>query len=248
MTYKLRTFSSSIGIFIGSLLFSLALSAFASTTWTPPSTLPPNGNVDVPLNVGTTNQTKTGGSIQINGGFGIAGGPFVYVPTGATPTAGQVLTADATTPGKVVWANAPSSIQKPSYFYDIGYNTGNNNSINRIIAVLDPGTYTFSGKIIASANGGGGAAAVVFNTSDNADFFNSAQNWGSGVNCTAGIVYGMHWNSECPSNILFYFTHTGSGSGSSGNWTISPTTVTFATTTYLYLLGSQVNMTGYVHY
>ena len=77
---------------VGLLFGALALSALAATnTWTAPASAPPVGNVDAPLNVGSTVQTKSGGSIQINGGFGISGGVFVYHPTLANPVVGQVL-------------------------------------------------------------------------------------------------------------------------------------------------------------
>ncbi len=44
------------GLFIG----AVALSAFATTTWTAPTALPPGSNVDQPLNVGSSPQVKLG--------------------------------------------------------------------------------------------------------------------------------------------------------------------------------------------
>lgn len=110
-------------MFLACLIGSSAFSALASTTWTAPSVPPPGGNVDAPLNVGSTAQTKAGGSIQINGSFGIAGGQFVYLPTGVTPTAGQALVADGSSPGKVVWGSPigmSSGSSSAGYWYQVG--------------------------------------------------------------------------------------------------------------------------------
>ena len=52
------------GLFVG----ALALSAFATTTWTAPTATPPGNNVDQPLNVGASAQTKIGNlDIQASG-------------------------------------------------------------------------------------------------------------------------------------------------------------------------------------
>ncbi len=44
------------GLFVG----ALALSAFATTTWTAPTATAPGGNVDQPINVGSSPQIKLG--------------------------------------------------------------------------------------------------------------------------------------------------------------------------------------------
>ena len=119
---RTTSFFARVGVAAGGMLGALALSAFAATTWTAPASTPPSGNVDAPLNIGSTIQTKSGGSIQINGGFGIAGGPFVYRPTTA-PAIGQVLTA-ADTSGKIVWANSASNVTSggsaSNYYFQLG--------------------------------------------------------------------------------------------------------------------------------
>ena len=107
-------------LIIGGLIGASALIAFADNSWVgAPSQSGcgsiPCSNIAAPLNVGTTAQTKTGGSLQINGGFGIAGGPFVFNP-GSAP-AGYVLTASSSGDGTAVWspAGATSVINSTGY-------------------------------------------------------------------------------------------------------------------------------------
>ena len=87
----------------GFLIGASALSAFATGTWTPPSTLPPGNNVDAPINVGTGLQEKLG-SLLIDNNFGILGN--LIIATG-TPDTGKVLTAVDNT-GTATWTATSS--------------------------------------------------------------------------------------------------------------------------------------------
>jgi hypothetical protein len=77
-----------IAITTGLLLGSFALAAMAGS-WSAPGSTPPNGNVDAPINVGSSFQEKLGAlmvhGLSINGGF-------MFNPGGSI-SAGQVLTA-----------------------------------------------------------------------------------------------------------------------------------------------------------
>jgi hypothetical protein len=85
---------------VGFLAGATALSALAAGTWTAPTAPPPGGNVDAPLNVGSTAQAKTGL-------LGLSS--FLFNPTGtANITPGSVLTA-ADANGDVGWGNISSS-------------------------------------------------------------------------------------------------------------------------------------------
>ena len=120
----------------GGLLGAFALSAFAANTWTAPASAPPAGNVDAPLNIGSTVQTKVGGSIQINGGFGVVGGTMIYqpVPT-APPTVGQVLTAKDTV-GTLGWVST-STLLGPA-----GNTSVLGNSVHGMIQYTTNSTWT----------------------------------------------------------------------------------------------------------
>jgi len=77
-----------IAITTGLLLGSFALAAMAGS-WSAPGSTPPNGNVDAPINVGSSFQEKLG-TLMVHG-LSINGG-FLFNPGGSI-SAGQVLTA-----------------------------------------------------------------------------------------------------------------------------------------------------------
>ncbi len=56
-------------------MLALLMAGDVFSAWTVPGQLPPNGNVDAPINVGTTDQIKVGG-LGI-GGLDVAGGAIV---------------------------------------------------------------------------------------------------------------------------------------------------------------------------
>ena len=91
-----------IAFIAGFALTAIAVGAVAQTRFTAATATPPNGNVAAPLNTGKNAQTKMGGSLQINGGFGISGGPFVF-NTGNV-FAGQIFTSGDTT-GSAIWTS-----------------------------------------------------------------------------------------------------------------------------------------------
>lgn len=65
---KFQSVTSRIATIIGLTLGAFAISAIAAGTWTPPTDIPPNGNVDAPINVGEKMQTKKG-SLRLNTDF-----------------------------------------------------------------------------------------------------------------------------------------------------------------------------------
>ena len=79
----------------GFILGAFAL-AVAAGTWTPPSSSPPSGNVDAPVNIGSVTQTKVGW-------LGVRGlvATDLTLATG-TPAVGDVLTA-VDTLGNATW-------------------------------------------------------------------------------------------------------------------------------------------------
>ncbi len=107
-------------------LTGIALGAFAlvaiAGTWTPPTTSPPNGNVDAPINVGapTPAQEKLGG-LWIKGPFTLTDPLFKYKPSASDVVVGSVLTAkDAL--GTVEWGAAGGGAVKWIYVYGMNAN------------------------------------------------------------------------------------------------------------------------------
>lgn len=81
----MRPLSLAIGILIGATLF---ITTSVLIAWTGPTSAPPNGNVDAPLNVGTIDQVKDGG-LGINSlavfGNAIINGASRYLNFGTIP-------------------------------------------------------------------------------------------------------------------------------------------------------------------
>ncbi len=65
------------------LVFAAVLFAAASYSWTGPSSTPPNGNVEAPINVGATSQVKSG-ALSVNG-LSVYGSQYIqsYLGVGA---------------------------------------------------------------------------------------------------------------------------------------------------------------------
>ncbi len=97
-------------------LFSSNSSALAA--WSAPTSAPPNGNPEVPVNTSATAQTKSGdltlgGLGTFSSGLGIAGGSFGFLPSGslkfmlpfdmAAPAVGSLLVSTDTS-GTAAWA------------------------------------------------------------------------------------------------------------------------------------------------
>ena len=91
-----------LAIAIGARIGSSSFQVYATGVWTAPSSPPPSGQVDAPLNAGSASQTKTGL-------LGLANllVTSLNVATG-TPGLGKVLT-DVTGYGDVGWANLPTT-------------------------------------------------------------------------------------------------------------------------------------------
>ena len=148
-----RIGSTIIGLLIG-LVAAVSLSALADTTpssWTAPTSSPPNSNVAAPINVGSLYQAKTG-PLQLNGGLGVVG-TFVYLPSiGSAPAPGSVLMA-VDSNGTAEWV-ATSSLNI----------TINNNTItgsshgSQIFTTWTVPAGVTSVYIQAWGQGGGGAA------------------------------------------------------------------------------------------
>ncbi|MFA5997258.1 MAG: hypothetical protein WC791_02090, partial [Candidatus Paceibacterota bacterium] len=85
------------------LVSLLSLSAVSAYAWTAPTQNPPAGNIDTPINTGTTDQSKLGG---ITSGGNITAWSFIapYFRLATTTTAGYVLTSDAI--GNASWEAA----------------------------------------------------------------------------------------------------------------------------------------------
>jgi hypothetical protein len=102
-TLKITKVLSASGIIVGAFF----LSAFAST-FTAPTNSPPGDNTPVPLNVGSTPQSRSG-SLQINSNFAVAGKylqvvkNFMY--SVGTPGVGKILTSIDSN-GTAQWSTA----------------------------------------------------------------------------------------------------------------------------------------------
>ena len=149
---------------VGVILGASALSAMART-WTAPSALPPNGNVDAPINagvawqgkagylsVGTTSQISGQPSFYVNGvglfdSLGVVGN---FVIATGTPGTGKVLTS-LNTGGLVTWTATSS----------LGI-TGGASGVSQIIAgsnvSISPSSGTGAVTINSSGSGAQGPA------------------------------------------------------------------------------------------
>lgn len=67
MIFKKEVSPKLVSLVFGVLVISFLI-AFYVFAWTPPSQLPPGGNVPEPLNVGSTGQSKAGGLVLNTGG------------------------------------------------------------------------------------------------------------------------------------------------------------------------------------
>jgi hypothetical protein len=103
------TLKDAIRITIGALLLTAGI-AYAGT-WTAPSQTFPNGNVDAPINVGSTMQTKTGGiwasAFATLGGGYFGGGLLVGPTTGAFNVS---VGAPANIPGAHLASTVPTTV------------------------------------------------------------------------------------------------------------------------------------------
>ncbi|MGH9806552.1 MAG: hypothetical protein ACRD9W_04720, partial [Terriglobia bacterium] len=68
---------------IATIIISVTLSAVVATAWTGPTTSPPDGNADAPINVGATTQFKNG-NLGLWGNLLLAADGGSYLNFGAT--------------------------------------------------------------------------------------------------------------------------------------------------------------------
>jgi hypothetical protein len=122
----MRFSSLVLGILIGAVLFTTASVLIA---WTGPTSAPPNGNVDAPLNVGTTDQIKDAG-LGVNAlavfGNAILSGTSRYLNFGDTPgSSGYGIRDNAGVMefknGGGAWSSITNSIQ--TFFASTSSNT-----------------------------------------------------------------------------------------------------------------------------
>jgi len=97
----MKSFSKST---ILGLAFGILLAGYAVFAYTPPTQVPPDGNVAAPLNVGGDDQTKTGGMLSV---FDFWVDSALGVTGGAT-FGGNVSWAGTLTGGSVPWARLSS--------------------------------------------------------------------------------------------------------------------------------------------
>ena len=195
-------------LIIGGLIGASALIAFADNSWVgAPSQSGcgsiPCSNIAAPLNVGTTAQTKTGGSLQINGGFGIAGGPFVFNP-GSAP-AGYVLTASSSGDGTAVWSPGGSNVI---------------HSYGKVMWDM----LTYNGKTYYGCEGGwtgvyalGTEVANTNNTATGAAFCKNR--------IIAGLDYGSQFGCSNGYQLVSYFTSVNGTDLQSTGYCVAPLTV-----------------------
>jgi hypothetical protein len=188
-----------IGGFIGASI----LVAFADSTWTSApncsGTTMPCSNVAAPINVSGSAQTKYGsltinnGNLQVNGGFGIAGGPFVF-NNGTAPTPGQALIAQDVS-GTIGWGTIGS---------------GSTSGVSSIVAgtniTISPTNGTGSVTVNSSQTGlVGGGCYYTYSYSGGNNIY-TPHPWGNSPSC-----------SLCPTNYTFRQTEmSGQISGFSG--------------------------------
>jgi hypothetical protein len=139
----------------------------------------------------------------------------------------------------------PSTAENPTtIFNNFSVSTGNNNSSFKIIGVLKPGTYTLFGRVTTTNDGGGGAASVFMATSSS---LTSGQAYDmlicdGGVTGQTGASYKMYYNTDDP-DVFFCLKRNGNNDDT---FTIPSTTVTLTETKYLYIIGSQVKISGFI--
>ncbi len=90
-----------IAAITGLMLGAFALAVTAGT-WTAPTCSPPDCNVDAPINVGVSAQTKLGA-------LGLAPGNLIIWDGSTNVPAGSVLVADGTGHGGAIWGSASGS-------------------------------------------------------------------------------------------------------------------------------------------
>ncbi len=253
---KSKIFVNLRAIILG-LVISLGIGYVVA--WTGPTDVPPNGNVAVPINVGGRDgvdtakwytQTKTG---ILNLAHLITPDLTVTNPDVVSPvTPGQVLTALDST-GRVGWASGGSSctVNSTSQLGSLSGTSGNNAYVIKLITILQPGTYTFTGTGHSYDAGGGGVDAVFLSSSYYSDGVktsteanaitevNSYRGTSNSSVTTPNITYG----SGDP--IIYAIKRSGANDTA---WTIpANTTVTVTSQKYVYLVLSQASETGYVN-
>jgi hypothetical protein len=100
------------------LTLGILLAGYAVFAYTPPTQAPPAGNVAAPINTGPSNQTKTGGTLNV---FGLWVDQSLGV-TGGASFGGDVSWSGTLTGGSVPWGRLTSV---PAGLADGVDNTGN---------------------------------------------------------------------------------------------------------------------------
>lgn len=97
MKQTFKKYISQVSLLVAGVLVATGLSiANAAGVWTAPTATPPNGNVDAPINVGASSQTKLG-ELRIMNSFYSQGAVIdgTIAILGGNPAAGKVLVSDA---------------------------------------------------------------------------------------------------------------------------------------------------------
>jgi hypothetical protein len=164
-----------LGFALGAIVF---IGASIVIAWTGPSSAPPDGNVDAPLNVGTTDQIKNGG-LGVNAlavfGNAIVSGVSRYLNFGTTVgTAGYGIRDNngimEFKDSGGAWQSATSTIQ--SFFA-----AGSTNAISQI---------KFADGTTQTTAGGGSASGVAFLVNKN----------GTNQAVTPGATTKLTWSTE----------------------------------------------------
>ncbi len=268
-------------IILGLILASGISYAAAAGVFTGPSCPPPNCNTDAPVNVGNVNQAKQAGlglsstpsgvtdalnilnlnlatlvvdgiintdGAQINGGLILRDG---------SQADGRVLVSDAI--GNATWKNLASitqncSVNITSNLGLLTANTGNNRTSIKLVNILEPGTYTFTGSGQSQNQGGGGISSYFYSSTlyPSGDIANptTLTNLPSEIRTYYGLT-----DTSKPDEV--YYSSAGNsivyavkryGQNTPTNWSIpTNTTVTITESKYLYAIVGQASENGFVY-
>ncbi len=268
-------------IILGLILASGISYAAAAGVFTGPTCAPPNCNTDAPVNVGNVNQAKQAGlglsstpsgvtdalnilnlnlatlvvdgiintdGAQINGGLILRDG---------SQADGRVLVSDAI--GNATWKNLGSitqncSVNITSNLGLLTANTGNNRTSIKLVNILEPGTYTFTGSGQSQNQGGGGISSYFYSSTlyPSGDIANptTLTNLPSEIRTYYGLT-----DTSKPDEV--YYSSAGNsivyavkryGQNTPTNWSIpTNTTVTITESKYLYAIVGQASENGFVY-
>jgi len=263
------------------LIIAVGVSYAYAANFEGPKCAPPDCNTDAPLNVGIINQGKQAGLVlspteagvteglsmldlklaslvvdgilstdgaQINGGLILRDG---------TQSDGRILVSDPV--GNASWKSLASLSQTcdvniTSNLGVLTGNTGNNRTSIKLVNILEPGTYTFTGSGQSQNQGGGGIDSYFYSSTlyPSGDIANPEISTNLPVEVRPYFGY---TDTNKPDEV--YYAPAGSsivyavkryGQTTPKNWSIpTNTTITLTSSKYLYTILGQASENGFVY-